>query len=544
MQYWEETEHAREIRARAHCLMDERGIAPTPINYELWFSYEHGQDRDLRRALDAAVENGTAGDAVRAKEIHTRFFVRFDDRMEQAGATIRKELVELTSTLTAVGESAAAYGKALDATETELTLVNSTSGLKQIIDKMAQATAQMEGRNKALEAQVNTSSRELNALRARMDAVRQESRIDGLTELANRRAFDEGIESAIKDASEEHKPLCVLMCDIDRFKAFNDTWGHATGDHVLRMVGSLVKKNVKGKDLAARYGGEELVVILPQTALSNAVVVAEQIRTSIESKKIVKKSTGETLGQVTISIGVAQYLSGESSEKLIERADAHLYGAKRDGRNRVSWIPASNAIGNEPTPHVGVLPAQGPTKGISRSSKPVLELEFEDQDTPLIVDAEVALVDPRLVRLFEWWKAAHPKLGLPVWREEYLQQIEFVRNYAHLHELDEAADQLCVRFVGPALIQALGEDPTGLRYSAIQTPSRNLLSTAARTYELVRLTRFMKGPLRAYSKGVRHLQGGQFTSEMLFLPFAGKYSDITTFLGATIYTPAANAVAA
>ncbi len=125
------------------------------------------------------------------------------------------------------------------------------------------------------------------------------------------------------------------MCDIDRFKQFNDTWGHQTGDQVLRLVGNCLSENVKGRDTAARYGGEEFAVVLRRTALKDAVKLAEQIRVSVESKKLVKKSTGDILGRISISIGVAQCAEGEEGTSLIQRADACLYRAKHCGRNCV-----------------------------------------------------------------------------------------------------------------------------------------------------------------------------------------------------------------
>lgn len=496
MKYWEETERACAIRARVHALLDELGVAPTPVNYELWFHYELSQNLDLRRALDAAVKNGTANDLARAREIHTRFFIQCDDRVDQAGATIRKELVQLVSALTTAGEGAAAYGKALDTTGADLKQVGALSELNRVVETAALATSQMEERNRVLEAQVQASSRELETLRAKMDAIRQESRVDALTQLANRRAFDERIESAIKDASTERKSLCVLMCDIDRFKIFNDTWGHTTGDQVIRLVASLVKSNVKGKDLAARYGGEEIVVLLPQTSLSNAVTIAEQIRASIESKEVVKKSSGELLGQVTVSIGVAQYLSGESSEMLIGRADSHLYAAKQRGRNQVSWIRHADHTGDQRLQSGAPPPTQTVGNSLSAVSKssPALELEFVDQDTPLIVDAEVKLSDRRLMRLHEWWCAARTNAASPIWHDYFLSQIDFIKDYAHVHSLQKTGQQIIVRFAGAAIIQALGADPTGHLYSATEASLSDLQSTANRTFELVKLTKAMNAP--------------------------------------------------
>ena len=125
------------------------------------------------------------------------------------------------------------------------------------------------------------------------------------------------------------------MTDIDHFKNFNDTWGHLTGDQVLRLVAMSMKQNVKGQDIAARYGGEEFAVILPNTVLRSALTVADHIRRAVMSKELMKRSTGQNLGRVTISLGCATARKGDTVQSLIARADACLYAAKRNGRNRV-----------------------------------------------------------------------------------------------------------------------------------------------------------------------------------------------------------------
>jgi diguanylate cyclase len=125
------------------------------------------------------------------------------------------------------------------------------------------------------------------------------------------------------------------MTDIDHFKSFNDTWGHLTGDQVLRLVAMPMKQNVKGQDIAARSGGEEFAVVLPNTPLRSAVTVGDHIRRAVMSKELMKRSTGQNLGRVTISVGVATARNGDTVQSIITRADGCLYAAKRSGRNRV-----------------------------------------------------------------------------------------------------------------------------------------------------------------------------------------------------------------
>ena len=127
----------------------------------------------------------------------------------------------------------------------------------------------------------------------------------------------------------------LMLVDIDHFKRFNDTWGHQTGDQVLRLVAMTLKSNLKGKDMAARYGGEEFAAILPATDLEGAVIVADNIRKAVQAKELLKRSTNEKLGRITASFGVAAYHPGDTPSSLIDRADRCLYAAKHAGRNRV-----------------------------------------------------------------------------------------------------------------------------------------------------------------------------------------------------------------
>ena len=129
--------------------------------------------------------------------------------------------------------------------------------------------------------------------------MRNESLTDPLTSLANRKYFDDSLAQAIARVAERSEPLSLMMTDIDHFKKFNDTFGHLTGDQVLRLVAMSVKQNVKGQDIAARYGGEEFAVILPNTVLRSALTVADHIRRAVMTKELMKRSTGEHLGRVT-----------------------------------------------------------------------------------------------------------------------------------------------------------------------------------------------------------------------------------------------------
>jgi diguanylate cyclase len=255
--------------------------------------------------------------------------------MEEVGSSISGMIESVMTKLEKAGKDASDYGRALSAVSGELGGNQSPQAVAKMIDRLVGATQAMENRAKVLETELQRSSEQVNELKTQLDTVRKESRIDPLTGVANRKAFDVELEAAIADARESGTPVALMMCDIDFFKRFNDTWGHQTGDQVLRLVSSCLSENVKGRDTAARYGGEEFAVILRQTELSGAVKLANQIRANVENKKLVKKSTGDILGTITISIGVAELNANDTAELLVQRADKCLYKAKNTGRNRV-----------------------------------------------------------------------------------------------------------------------------------------------------------------------------------------------------------------
>src|SRR5207244_8174893 len=136
-------------------------------------------------------------------------------------------------------------------------------------------------------------------------------------------------------AMENGEPLSILLIDIDHFKQFNDNFGHAVGDQVLRLVAKALRDRVRDIDLPARYGGEELIAVLPGANLAICTAVAERIRRSMAECQITRRSTGEILPGITVSIGVGQFQFGEAMADLIDRCDRALYLAKKTGRNRV-----------------------------------------------------------------------------------------------------------------------------------------------------------------------------------------------------------------
>lgn len=163
--------------------------------------------------------------------------------------------------------------------------------------------------------------------------------IDGLTQIPNRRRFDEHLEHQWKQMIRERSPICLILFDIDHFKQFNDTYGHLAGDDCLKQVAQVLEGCVqRPSDLIARYGGEEFAAILPQTTIAGAIEVAQRVQTEIANLKIFHEKSSVS-DYLTLSIGIAGSIptSTQSFSKLLDEADQYLYLAKQQGRDRITF---------------------------------------------------------------------------------------------------------------------------------------------------------------------------------------------------------------
>lgn len=532
MFFWELPEKARELRERAQRMLDTHEIAPTPINYELWFFRELGQNDELKGALDAALNNGRARDIEYARGLHDRFFSRTGtEDIDEVGSRIAAELKKLADTLQVTGEGSAAYGQTLGKAAQQLAQTEVSPQLRHIIDQVAAATVAMADKNRTLKAQVDASSKEMQTLRTQMDTLRKEGQLDGLTGLINRRGFDEGIGAVVGEAKASGKAMSLLMCDIDYFKRFNDTWGHATGDQVLRLVAQCIRSSVRDVDTAARYGGEEMAVILPGTGLEGARVVAEKIRKTVEARRIVKKSSGESLGSITLSIGVSELNDGETADDLIARADACLYGAKSAGRNRVSADarPTGHAGGSSAT-RLGI----GST---ARSGNAVLEVSFNDEQTPIFFDTALDVDDARLKRMLLWWQSLAPAGQVPSWSQELMAQVTPMRDFLYGAEVAKNNAHFQFIFFGRDIVRALGSDPSGRIISPEAQTSPALEPLLTRLREGLKLVCHLKSPVHTFAKAPHQLPTGLYDGETLAVPFQYRGVDVGFILSATILSP-------
>jgi len=337
--YNQNTEKASEIAAEALDRIHSEGLSPLPDIFELWYVYYAELNPEVVRAIDILETSQQKITDERCQELHQRFLSETsqNERVKEAGDRISETIKTVGGAVVSVKTATSDYSSSLEEVSEKLSDDNlDIADARAVIGDVMANTKNMVEQNALLEQELTKSTEVMQELQRDLEMVKKEALTDGLTNLANRKAFDAEIVRIQKEAEESGEPFCLIMMDIDHFKSFNDNYGHQVGDQVLRLVAKTLFDGVKGRDVVARYGGEEFAILLPETDIQGAVKVGDHLRKAVAGKEIVNRNSGNKLGRITLSGGAAQFSKDENVDNLIGRADAALYSAKHNGRNQVS----------------------------------------------------------------------------------------------------------------------------------------------------------------------------------------------------------------
>ncbi len=330
-----------ELAKNALAFLEQQAIAPTPENYAVGFFYVSGDNKELVREIDHAVAHNIPFTKETCGYLYNKFVIAASNEQQKtiddAALNAQKMLSEMLKAASGLTGDTKSYNKSLEVYMHQIGKNIDHPDVRAIFKDLMSSTAQFRERSEAVSQKLEESTKEIENLKKQLEQVTHASQRDFLTGVYNRKTFEQLFDEQLSLVKEENKELCLLMIDIDHFKQFNDKFGHLLGDEVLKIVAHSLTNMLKGRDVVGRFGGEEFIVILPETNLDGAMRVAEIIRGSISSKELKQRNTGENYGTITVSIGVSRLRpESDTLPSLIKRADDALYRSKREGRNRVT----------------------------------------------------------------------------------------------------------------------------------------------------------------------------------------------------------------
>ncbi len=335
---------SNDVRALAlstFAWLEARAIPPTPEHYRVAFAHLAGEDAGLSAALAELEREGVGPDAIQLRALHDRFFEGARGRaLLEHGRRLGDLACRLQQELAAAGEHTRRYGDTLSSVRGAVSHPFDPARVGELLARIAEENGRMQALAARLESGLASGAAEIGELRRSLQAAQEAALTDPLTGVANRKRFDLVLAELAARAAEDHRPVTLVMADIDHFKAFNDRYGHRMGDLVLKLVAELLRDHFKGRDLVARYGGEEFAVVLADTPLSTGLELADRLREILATRHL-RTRDRTSIGQITLSLGLAELRPGEPLDHWVERADRALYAAKRAGRDRAVALAAS-----------------------------------------------------------------------------------------------------------------------------------------------------------------------------------------------------------
>lgn len=317
-------------------LMMKNHVAATPANYALWYTYVDNVIPQLNKELDGVIENyGICPPAVGEQLYNNHIASRTETDMHDLRANIEILVNEVAHSMSDTLTDTSQFSQMIDKSFENLERVDDESmSLDEVMTVIRQLVAEsreIRHSTRFLNNQLESATKEINQLKSQLAEVQQDALFDALTSLYNRRSFDSDINTLCRSEQK----MCLILADIDHFKSYNDTYGHLFGDTVIKGIARRLQLSSRDGIHAYRFGGEEFALIVPNKSLRIARQFADSLRRSIEKLSIKDRRTSKQVGNITISLGVAELEPGETAESLIERTDKFLYEAKELGRNRV-----------------------------------------------------------------------------------------------------------------------------------------------------------------------------------------------------------------
>lgn len=337
MRYTESREQSAQVLRLAVAHMGEHEASFNPITYAVWYEHLAGFNPALSQALTALIDARGKLDTDAILGLHAAYVGEVNaadtERIGEDAQRVMHQILEVTKQ---TGETAMSYVNKLDALGNVI-LDPEPLALNELLREALNDTRVMQKAVITLQQAVVSGEGEIENLQRELKRAKAEVLVDPLTGLCNRKGFDVALAALLGSPPAGKSVHCLVMFDIDHFKAINDTHGHLTGDVVLKELGAIISRETpESNAVCARYGGEEFAIILGHTPLAKANAIASRVCQLVRSMKVRHRTSGQLVGTVTVSGGLAVWQPGEDSTALIASADAALYRSKRAGRDRLT----------------------------------------------------------------------------------------------------------------------------------------------------------------------------------------------------------------
>ena len=336
--YQNEPEQAAEYLRQVIPMLAIHRLAPTPINYAVFYSYLSGTSQALNSIIDDRSNQKKSLTLAIMLELYEKYVngtatLAQQDKIQQS---LEKVLTEASNEVEQVNADAKGFDDNISKHANTLLETSDPAATSLVLQQILQDTRDMVRNNLDLQTRMQETNNEIQQVKKELESVKAIAEKDALTGLKNRGSFDQKVDSTVYGKQQDNSFLIIL--DIDHFKRVNDNFGHLVGDRVIRYVSALLLQII-GKDKhIARFGGEEFAIILHNENKESITSLCNKVRIAMGNSKLQRKDSGETIGQVTLSVGITQLNSDDSVESFIGRADKALYEAKETGRNKVVYI--------------------------------------------------------------------------------------------------------------------------------------------------------------------------------------------------------------
>ena len=325
-------EHLRQVLN----YMATHNLPPTPVNYTVWYEYVSGQNLGLKNAMDLSMaqKHPFGGDQI--KELYQKFITDENDLLARRLFTKFKIMLhEINRHLAKTQHSLNGQDKHLEKLSNTLQKIHDQDDVQKAVAQLREGNQAMRETGNELVKKIQLSSRELFQLRDELEKYQDQGRRDHLTGLLNRRGLAKVMEVERIRARQNNTPFSLVLINIDHFKELNGTHGPLVGDSFLKELAKILKKHLRQNDIPIRFNREEFMALLPETQLNGAMAAAGKIQNILRSKEWLIKGSGENIGRITVSMGVAVHEENDTEDSLIQRANQALKMAKTTGRNRI-----------------------------------------------------------------------------------------------------------------------------------------------------------------------------------------------------------------